>query len=193
MNIQEQLKTLSEDDLRKKIVMPLLFALGCPDVRDTCGPAENGKDITYVCRTHFLREKIWGAVVMKKTDITKPTIDNLNRQINEAIAQFTDPDDPRNKIQLQEILVVTPRSVTDSAREYIYAHSGRSFQNIHIINGHKLEFLINEVILEYNQKSGETYVFNSSSFSNICGRRFDIPPEESKSILEGTAEGGVIN
>ncbi len=111
MSVKDKFQTLSEDDLRQKIIMPLLFVLGCQDVRDNCGPAEYGKDILYLCRDHFLREKVWGAVLIKKEDINKSSLDNIHRQISDAINQFIDPDDPRNKIQLHEILVITSRSI----------------------------------------------------------------------------------
>jgi hypothetical protein len=69
MNVKDKLQLLSEDDLRRNVVIPLLSALGCSDVRDNCGQYEYGKDIVYTIRDHFLKEKIWGAVVVKKGEI----------------------------------------------------------------------------------------------------------------------------
>ena len=170
MSIKDQLQNLSEDSLRQKILIPLLFILGCKDVRDNCGPAEYGKDILYLSRDHFLREKIWGAAIVKKGEINKSSLENINRQVSDAINQFIDPDDPRNKIQLHEILIITSKGITSEALKYIHEQSGKNFQNIHFINGSRLEFLINQVILEYNLKLNTSYIFNIETFGNISGR-----------------------
>jgi len=169
MGIKEQLQSLSEDNLRQKILMPLLFALGCSDIRDNCGSSEYGKDIIYLCRDHFLREKIWGAALIKKSEINKNGLDNIHRQISDAINQFIDPDDPRSETQIHEILIITPRRITTEALKYIHDQSGKNFQNIHFINGYRLEFLINQIISEYNAKKSTSYVFSIDTFGNICG------------------------
>jgi len=186
MSIKEKFQTLNEDDLRQKIIMPLLFVLGCNDVRDNCGPAEYGKDILYLCRDHFLREKIWGAVLIKRDEINKSSLDNIHRQISDAINQFIDPDDPRNKIQLHEILVITSRSITSEALKYINEQSGKNFQNIHFINGDRLEFLINQTIIDFNQKNRGVYIFDVETYSGICGRSF-------VKSQKGGSEGKVID
>ena len=172
MSIKTQLQSLSEDDLRQKIIMPLLFALGCGDVRDNCSPTERGKDVIYVTRNHFLREKVWGAVLVKKTDIGKASLENINRQLVEAINQFVDPDEPRNRVQLSEIIVMTSRTITSEAAEYIHSQSGKNFQNIHLINGDRMDFLVNKIIVEINQKNGGQYTFNVETFGDFCGRTF---------------------
>jgi len=173
MSIKDQLQTLSEDDLRQKIIMPLLFALGCKDVRDNCGTSEYGKDVIYISRDHFLREKIWGAALIKKDDINKSALDNIHRQVSDAINQFIDQDDPRNKVQLHEILVITPQSITSEALKYINEQSGKNFPNIHFINGDRLEFLVNQTIIEFNNLKDTNYVFNIETYSNICGKSFN--------------------
>lgn len=169
MTIKSQIQVLSEDDLRQRIVIPLLFALGCKDVRDNCGPSEYGKDILYLSRDHFLREKLWGAVILKKDDIGKSGLDNIHRQVSDAINQFMDPDDPRHKVQLQEILVVTAGELTNEAQKYINEQSGKNFPNVHFLNGNRLEFLISQVVVEYNGRTGSSYVFQVDTFGGICG------------------------
>jgi hypothetical protein len=170
MGIKDQLKNLSEDDLRQKVLIPLMFGLGCQDVRDNCGPSELGKDVLYLSRDHFLREKVWGAILLKATDINKASLENIHRQLSDAINQFTDPDDPRNKIQLQEILIVTSRRITPDAQKYIHEQSGKNFQNVHFVTGDRLEFLINQVIIEYNQRTNTKYNFTVETFAGIFGQ-----------------------
>ncbi len=188
--MRDELRALSEDDLRVKIIMPLLYVLGCGDVRDNCGSSEYGKDILYLKRDHFLREKVWGAVILKKTDINKSSLDNIHRQISDAINQFIDPDDPRNQIQLHEILLVTARGITAEALKYIHEQTGKNFQNIHFINGDRLEFLINQVVAEYNQRTNTQYVFGVETFGRICGKNFGRIPDVS--MVDGS-EGQVIS
>src|SRR5574337_1410737 len=99
MSIKLVLKKLSEDTLRQKIVIPLLFALGCETVRDNCSPRENGKDIIY-SKKHFLKQSIYGAALLKVTNISKPDLYNtLQRQISEAIVPFISYDEPNQKIR----------------------------------------------------------------------------------------------
>jgi len=167
MNIKDKIKNLSEDDLRKKVIIPLLSALGCSSIRDNCNPTERGKDILYITRDHFLREKIWGAAVVKKDDINKAGLDTVNRQIIEAITKFIDPDDPRNKIQIHELLVITAGKITDEAQKFINDNSGKCFQNIHFVSGDKLDFLINEIIIQYNKDNNKSYTFDISSFEDV--------------------------
>lgn len=189
MSIKDQLQNLSEDDLRQKIVMPLLFALGCGDVRDNCGSTEYGKDILYLNRDHFLRGKIWGAVLLKKDDINKNGLDNIHRQVSDAINQFIDPDDPRNKIQLHEILIITARGITTEAQKFIYEQSGKNFQNIHFINGNRLEFLINQIVIEHNQSIDSQYVFSVGTFGDICGKQ---PVSKFGSAIVNQPEGKIL-
>ncbi len=186
MSVKDKLQILNEDDLRQKIIMPLLFVLGCPDVRDNCGPAEYGKDILYLCRDHFLREKVWGAALIKRDDINKSSLDNIHRQISDAINQFIDPDDPRSKVQLHEILIITSRSITSEALKYINEQSGKAFQNIHFINGDRLEFLINQTIIDFNQKNTGIYIFDVETYGSMCGKPF-IKSQK------GGSEGKVIS
>lgn len=179
MNVKDKLHLLSEDDLRRKVVIPLLSALGCQQLQDNCGPSEYGKDIVYIVRDHFLKEKIWGAAVVKKSDINKSSIDTIHRQIVDAITPFPHPDNPGSTVQVHEILLITSRGMTSEAQKYINENSGKCFPNIHFINGDRLEFLINEVIIEYNKRHQHHYVFSINTFGKICGKG---PGQTSESI-----------
>jgi len=58
--------------------------------------------------------------------------------------------------------------MTSEAQKYINGNSGKCFPNIHFINGDRLEFLINEVIIEYNKRHQRHYVFSIKTFGKIC-------------------------
>jgi len=146
MNIREKLQTLSEDDLRKKVIIPMMYALGCINVRDTHGPYEKGKDVVYEVY-HLFRRNIYGAIIVKnKRNIGKSDLENLHRQANEALVTFKNPNDPRNEIKIHELTIMTSYRFSDPARDYIFENCGRNFPNIHI------------------------YQFNISTFKDFCDR-----------------------
>jgi len=175
MSIIQQLQCLSEDNLRQKIIIPLLYFLGCREVRDNDGNRENGKDIVYVNYNHFLRKEIVGAVILKITDIGKGVrLRNIEDQVRAAIAKFISHGDPRNKIRIHEIVVITSKKITQDAMEEVYNFSGANFQNIHFVDGIRLEFLINQVIIEHNKDKKLNYVFSVETFGTALGYQAPI-------------------
>jgi hypothetical protein len=80
--------------------------------------------------------------------------------------------------------------MTSEAQKYINGNSGKCFPNIHFINGDRLEFLINEVIIEYNRRNQRHYVFNIRTFGKICGKGLG-QTSESISISRKT-EGQIL-
>jgi len=75
------------------------------------------------------------------------------------------------------------------AQKYIYEQSGKNFQNIHFINGNRLEFLINQVVIEYNQRTNSQYVFTVDTFTDICGKQ-SIP--KLGSVIVNQPEGKIL-
>jgi len=170
MNIREKLQTLSEDDLRKKVIIPMMYALGCINVRDTHGPYEKGKDVVYEVY-HLFRRNIYGAIIVKnKRNIGKSDLENLHRQANEALVTFKNPNDPRNEIKIHELTIMTSYRFSDPARDYIFENCGRNFPNIHIINGASLESIILGLISDYETNTKMKYQFNISTFKDFCDR-----------------------
>lgn len=183
MYIKDEIIKLSEDQLRQKIIIPLLELLGCI-VRDNCGPRENGKDIIYIDRAHFLKENTYGAVILKIGKINKGRIsDTILRQLNEATTPFPSPDNPLIKIRVHEILVITSGKITTDACEYIYNQSSRSFLNIHWIDGTRLEFLINQVIIDHNNKlHNNDYHFHIDTFISISAKKSEQTKVSTNSV-----------
>lgn len=173
MNIIEQLNPLSEDDLRKKVIIPLLHGLGCSEIVDNCGPAEYGKDIIYRAN-HFLMKDVYGAVVLKKTSINKTSLGQIHIQITDAITSMRVPCQPTNTVQIHEILVITSRKITSEAAKYISEQSGKCFQNIHFIDGVRLEFLINQVIQRDKKRKRSSYIFGVETFGVFVGYHTEV-------------------
>lgn len=181
MNIKEKLQSITEDDLRKKVIIPMMYALGCIDVRDTHGPYEKGKDVVYET-DHLLRKKVYGAIIIKNTcNISKGRpLDNLYRQAKDAMKEFENPNDlSGSKIKIHELIIITAYKVTPAASNYIFENCGVNFPNLHIIDGNTLESIIRELISEHRTKKKEEYQFNIDTFKDFCerksGRTISIP------------------
>lgn len=163
--IKKILQDLSEDDLRKKIIIPYLD-ISCIQVEDWCGPSEKGKDIVYV-RKDMLSQDVTGAVIIKKENIRKSGTKNthireIKNQVEEAYSsEIPFPLDPDKKTHIQEIYVLTPYGITPEARDYINENIGKKMQ-VRFINGDQLVLKIETLIC--NTK----YTFNPYNFKEIC-------------------------
>jgi len=173
MNIKERLQKLSENDLRKKIIIPMMYALGCIDVRDTHGPYEKGKDVVYGI-DHLLKKRVYGAIIIKNNgNINKGRpLDNLYRQSKDAMKEFENPNDPAgSKIKINELIVVTAYEITPAASNYIFENCGVNFPNLHIVDGNTLESIIRKLISGYKIKENKVYQFNIDTFKDFCERK----------------------
>lgn len=115
----EKLQILSEAELRRQVLIPLLRAMGFQDVTELHGSNERGKDIVMWKRDDF-RARINYAVVAKAKQVTtgRESTDVV-RQIRECLGSpYADP------ISLQEstvsrVIVVTSKSFTTQGKESI--------------------------------------------------------------------------
>lgn len=171
MTIKERLQTLSEDDLRQKVVIPLLLSLGCNEAIDNCGPAENGKDVIYECH-HMLKKPVYGAVVLKNDhNIKSADLDRgLTIQVDKALSKFTHRNDPRVETKVHEVILMTSFDITEPVRAFFRDQSGTTFPNIHFVDGDRFEFLIRSAIIDYTAKTGRDYVFEVETFSDVCNQ-----------------------
>lgn len=169
MTIKEKLQELSEDELRQKIIIPLLLTLGCSGAVDNCGPTEKGKDIIYEI-PHFLKDSIYGAVIIKNDhDLKSADLDRgLNVQVNRALNKFNHQKDPRVETKIHELVLVTAFNITEPVRTYFLDNCGTNFPNIHFVDGNRLEFLIRTTIIAYTNKTGRGYIFSIDNFNQIC-------------------------
>lgn len=172
MIIKAKLQSLSEDELRKKVVIPLLRCSGFQYVEDWCGPGEKGKDVLYAKKDPLLESYFWGAVLIKnKNDIrkgSKTDIRIIKNQVEEAIlTQIPDPLDPFRKTIIRELYIVTSFNIEPEAREYIGVVFKESHLFIRFMPGDKLESKINDVI------GRSDYVFDLDNFEEFCEKQME--------------------
>lgn len=181
-----------EDDLRRKIVLPMMWALKCTNVRDNQGSNEKGKDIIYSYWHPVLRKEANGSIVLKSINIGKPQLGIMAQQIHESYTPFPDPKDPNDQIRLREIILMTPFDFTKDAREYIFEKCCNALPNMHFVNGDTMERLINSILNEHYEKKGIMSEFEIDSFLEICeavsGRKIPIFSETKRE----TGEGGEV-
>lgn len=169
MTIKENLQKLSEDELRQKIVIPLLVTLGCNNAVDNCGPTEKGKDVIYEI-PHFLKDPIFGAVILKNDhDLKSADLDRgLKIQVDKALNKFNHRRDPRVETKVHELILMTAFDITEPVRTYFLDNCGTYFPNIHFVDGNRLEFLIRATIIAYTGKTGRDYIFSAETFNQVC-------------------------
>ncbi|HLU09866.1 MAG TPA: hypothetical protein VK003_09385, partial [Oceanobacillus sp.] len=120
------LNSLSEQQFREEVLIPLLKRMGFENVRLHHGPEEYGKDITY--RQPSPLGATYYAVVAKVGDIMgrssgKPT--NLLMTIKEQVQQaFSMPitdvtNDQGNKVAVNQVVVWTTGRISGNAESQI--------------------------------------------------------------------------
>jgi hypothetical protein len=83
---ERHLRSLSEDDFRDTVIRPLFLRLGYFDGRDTCGPAEAGKDCLFIERDRFGIDNVV-AVQTKKGNLNLAS--NASQNVVVAVTQLT--------------------------------------------------------------------------------------------------------
>ena len=184
MSIKEILKNLSEDELRKKIVIPFLKVLGFKNVEDWCGPQEKGKDVLYV-KEDPLGQPIVGALLIKNDrDIKKSgknDIRKIESQAREAITtQIPDPRDPYIRTNIRGLYILTSFNIEPEARNYILNALGNSQLYLTFIDGNQLEERIKKII----GTSG--YIFSPDDFEQFCKQKTTIVPTPEEVPTEPT-------
>ena len=176
MKTLQEIQKLEENGLRVKIVIPLMKAFGCRDVRDWHGNSENGIDVLFKSENVF-KEFVHKGILLKIKDITKTTFDgNLRRQVLEAIkTPFSDPDYVSNRVKIHELIVMTSHDITKPAQDMIFALAGQGIPIVEMVDGIRLCGFINRLIGDYNKKEGQKtgqdfYEFAIDSFENFCER-----------------------
>lgn len=181
--IKDELQRLSEDDLRKKIVIPMMKRLDCFKVEDWCGPREGGKDVLYMRKDTFLDDTCGAIILKNRRDITKSRRDDydireIESQIKEAmVSKIINPLDPVDEISLHEVCVITSYEINREAREYIRNSCGRLMPYIKFIDGDKLVQLIQEII------GNSDYTFDVENFKDFCETTEERPIEHETSII----------
>mgnify|MGYP001205336402 CR=1 FL=1 len=183
MSIKETLQSMGEVDLKSKVIVPLMRALGCPYVKDHHGPDENGKDVIYEF-VNIYRDKSYGAIIIKNSgNLGKSQIENVERQAREAVKEFLAPKTTTQTI-VHELTIMTSFDVTENLRDYMYKESGiKDFHNLHIVDGDRLQGLIISQITEYNKLNStqQPYLFDPETFLGMCESKIQSPIQNTDS------------
>ena len=79
MNIRTKITKLSENDLRKKVIIPLLNGLGAYGTEDFHGPKEKGKDVYFSYKNLCLPiNLIMGKIILHMTGCKGPIVTTKN-------------------------------------------------------------------------------------------------------------------
>lgn len=173
MDITTAIAKLKENDLRVKIVIPTLLALGIYKVEDWHGSSEEGKDLYFAYEDPFGDYKHCSCFI-KSGDITKSgktDIRKMEGQLKEAIiTKFVSPIDNKTEVKTEELYILCNGQISKEAKEYIhqmvYAHA---MPNIRIIDRDKLVGIIAEKIIKpFNNKTGKPYIFSTKDYQTFC-------------------------
>jgi hypothetical protein len=175
MDIVTTISKLKENDLRTKIVIPTLLALGIYKVEDWHGRNEEGKDIYFAYKDPFGDYKHCCCFI-KSGNITKSgktDIRKMDSQLKEALmTKFVNPIDNKTEAKTEEIYILCNGEIKKDAKNYIcdmiIAHS---MPNIRIIDRDKLVNIIMEKVINlYNKKhiSDKQYIFNIYNYLEFC-------------------------
>ena len=166
----------------------MMNALKCSFVKDNHGPKEAGKDVIYTV-PHFLKKDINGAIILKAVKVGQAALDNLIRQINQAIELFSVPRDPSNKLRVNELILMTSYDFTEDVRTYIFNNSGKTFPNMHFVNGDEMELLISGIMNEHYEKTQILQTFSIDAFLTICEEVTDRKLTIASSVIRPANEG----
>lgn len=175
MDIATAIRNLKENDLRVKVVIPTLLALGIYKVEDWHGRNEQGKDVYFAYGDPFGDYKHCCCFI-KAGNITKSgktDIRHMEGQLKEAlVTKFVNPIDNKTETKTEEIYILCNGQINKDAKDYIFGMiAAHAMPNARIIDGDKLIKIIMEQVIEpYNKKKlgGKPYTFNIKNYTNFC-------------------------
>jgi len=97
MDIKEKLQKLTEDKLRKNIIIPLLKVLGFEYIEDWCGPSEDGKDVLYAKKDQCVMDRDSSC-----DNIKNYTRESLVRTLRTETSYFLDAHDSCRKCEINQ-------------------------------------------------------------------------------------------
>lgn len=201
MNLRDAIIKLSENDLRKKVVIPLLKALDAYGTEDFHGSREKGKDVYFSYKNIFGRYKHC-CFFIKKGNIKKGGKNDIRKMqvaIEEAIkSDFTSPIDNKTPVHIEEFYFVCSGKINKEAREWLtdFLVKTRSFSNVDIFDIDNLMKLILDLIKKYNGLMGESYEFSVETFGNYCKKIVNYNQQEyifSEKTSYKYSEGTIIS
>lgn len=134
----------NEADFRDNWIMPFLTARGFIHVRNTHGPAEQGKDFFFADRDAFDHLRVYALQakhgdIREKSAATTDLFNQIQRAFNIKL-QFHKSIDQR---YVSAVYVMASGRITKSVRETIWGHCTRSNfgENVYLLDGEDLSQL----------------------------------------------------
>lgn len=180
----KRLRDLSEDSLRKQVLIPLLSNMGFSDVIENHHNNEKGKDI--ICKE--LDEKFgdykYLSVIVKKGDVNgsasdKKGIFNIINQIRQSINEPYSHVYETKRVKISEYIVVASGTIKPTALDAIMGAIENEHIDIamrHMLDGEKLIRLIDKFFNEY-------WINEEQKYEAILKER-NCLLENSKKLLE---------
>lgn len=167
MDIKRQLTDLSENDLREKVIMPMIDALGAFKTENFHGPSEKGKDVYFAYVDLFGLYKHC-CVFIKKGDVRKSGRNDIRKMesaINEAILRdFVSPIDNQTRVSINELCFICSGKINKEARDYISEMCRKKYMpNIRIFD---IDDLVKIILDKAIGNSG--YKFRITNFKDFC-------------------------
>ncbi|MBD3340059.1 MAG: hypothetical protein GF353_13175 [Candidatus Lokiarchaeota archaeon] len=142
-----ELRKLSEAELRKLIVIPLLRDyLRAENIIDSCGTNEYGIDVYFEWYDIFSHVRYFGIQIKKGNLIYRnrpdkdPNIITICNQIKSAFSKeirFADSNNGRVDKNIDGFYIIISGETNDQTKTYIYQER-KSYPYIHIIDGNEL-------------------------------------------------------
>lgn len=189
-DIKTQLVQLLENDLRIKIVMPLIIAKGAYKVLDWHGRNEKGKDVYFAYKDLFGDYKHC-CIFIKAGDVTKSgqkDIRKMKGAIDEALfSKFDSPMDNHSPVYIEEFYFACNGTVNDDARSYLSElFHRRQFPNFKIYDIDRITEMIRDLIRSYSNKVDKSYIFDCDGFEGFCKRIMALNDKQIDSQISAT-------
>lgn len=154
---KESLGKLSENDFRKKVIIPLLKTIGAENVIDMHGRTEEGIDIYFEYPDVFEHKKRFG-IQVKKGNLryeSRKRRGNVLTIVNQIKMGFSkeikciNPEMGKSSFTIDGFYVIISGDTSSEAVDYILRER-KSYPYIHIIDGNDLVKIINnkEILAE---------------------------------------------
>jgi hypothetical protein len=148
----QNLQSLSEEDFRQEVLIPLLRKMNFQKVRERHGPDEYGKDITFFEPAEFGGTRY--AIVAKVGSISgaasgKSNLEIVKNQIRQAFSMpYFDLEDKRS-YSIDKVIVWTTGNISRNAQEQIKELSDQHFKYVDFRDGSGTIDLLNKYYPTY--------------------------------------------
>lgn len=199
-DVQTLLGALLEDDLRIKILIPLLKAMGAHSVVDMHGRNEKGKDLYFSYKDLFKRDRHC-CVFIKAGDITKSGSNDI-RSFKGAIEEALDiplssPKDFTSIVFIEEFYFICNGKINRDANDYLASEvfAEKKFRNFRVFDLNRLSEIVRALIHDFCPRVDKTFIFSCDNFGEFCQKIIsykDASISANALPISSEVEGGVI-